>query len=136
MAAINAKPIRMNKAISSVIIVFIYLLFPLSSHSQPFSGHFDPSQLDDLKFSKVVEIRDENGSRLLPSNQAKLELDAFLNGKSLDDLKLLHKGYSKDESSYYGIVEIKTDYSKFRVFFYCEKIGGEYEVTKLRMHER
>jgi len=125
---------RMSKTIRSVIFVFIYFLFSYHIHGQPFLTN--PNQLRDLQFSDLVEVRDVQGSRMLSSQEARTELNSFLADKPVDDVKLLHKGYSKDETSYYGIIQIRSDTNRYRVFYYCELINGDYKVTKLRMNQR
>lgn len=125
--------IRMNKSIRSVFLMVLGALLNISLLGQAIPA---PSSFAQLKYSDNVEMRSNYGSVKLSASNAKSEVESFFKKVSPKKVKTLHKGFSKDKSSYYGILQLVSNSGNHRIFYFCENVGGEYQITKVRVHER
>ncbi|MEE9371443.1 MAG: DUF4783 domain-containing protein [Saprospiraceae bacterium] len=124
----------MNKYHRSVYIFMLSLFLDFSLLGQMYTSN--PVKFTDLKYADSVEIRSRTGSNVLLSSEAKQTIDDFFKKISPQEIKTLHKGYSKDKSSYYGILQLITSTGNHRLFYYCENVNGKFLITKVRIHER
>ena len=126
----------MNKLSRGVVFAISFFLLSFSGNTQILEASLTPSGVSDLKFSPTVQMRSKGKSEKMTGLEAKEVLRSFLSETSPNEVKFVHEGYSQDKSSFFGIIQILTSNEKHRIFFYCEQKEGEYEITKLRLHER
>lgn len=123
----------MNKSLRSVIAISIGILLNLSLVAQ---SRFVSNSFMGTDYSQNVEVRNDRGSTTVSADDAAQQLNSFLKKVNPKEVKTLHKGFSKDKSSYYDIVQLASDTGNHRIFYYCESINGKYKVTKIRINER
>ena len=126
----------MNKLSRGVVFAISFFLLSFSGNTQILEASLTPSGVSGLKFSPTVQMRSKGKSEKMTGLEAKEVLRSFLSETSPNEVKFVHEGYSQDKSSFFGIIQILTSNEKHRIFFYCEQKEGEYEITKLRLHER
>jgi len=123
----------MYKYHRGVSLLTLGILFSISILGQISAA---PISFMNLKYSRFVELRSSEGSANLSASVARQKMETFFKKVSPQKVKTLHKGFSKDKTSYYGIVQLITDSGNHRIFYYCENVNGEYVITKIRIHER
>ncbi|MDG2448226.1 MAG: DUF4783 domain-containing protein [Saprospiraceae bacterium] len=123
----------MYKYHRGVSLLTLGILFSISILGQISAA---PISFMNLKYSTFVELRSSEGSANLSASVARQKMETFFKKVSPQKVKTLHKGFSKDKTSYYGIVQLITNSGNHRIFYYCESVNGEYVITKIRIHER
>ena len=123
----------MNKSRRSVLILLLGILLDFTLLGQV---NVEPLNFMDLKYSSSVEVRSRSGSSNLSGEEAKRHVKAFLKKVTPQKVKTLHEGYSKDKSSFYGILQLVSSSGNHRLFYYCQNVEGQYLITKVRIHER
>lgn len=113
------------------VVSTLFLSFSAIAQSGNSFAHFT-----DMAFSDTVELRNSAGSKTLSAIQAKREIRSFIQLVQPSEIKTIHKGFSKDKVSYYGIVQLVTETGNHRVFYFCEHKNGQYIISKIRIHKR
>ena len=123
----------MNKFLRSAFIflfsISINIAFCFSNTS------IDSLQFLKNKFSDSVELKESHGSVFLSKEQAQNNISSLLIRLKPLEVSLIHEGFSEDKMSFYGILRIKSNEGNFRLFYYCERIKGEYLITKIRVNK-
>lgn len=88
----------------------------------------------DLKFSDLVEFKYFDEIRIVSKDEAKHRLRSLIKKLKPKEVTRKHKGFSKNESSNYGIVKIVSDQGNYRIFYYGEKINGNYRIKRIRVN--
>jgi len=95
----------------------------------------DSLQFLKNKFSDSVELKAAQGSVFLSKDQARNNISDLLERLHPSEVNLIHEGFSEDKTSFYGIFQLKSALGNYRLFYYCERIEGEYLITKIRVNK-
>ena len=123
----------MNKSYRSVCMILVGFIWSplLFGQVKTVSNDFM-----NMKYANNVELRNSEGSETVSAEFASQQINSFIRKVHPQKVKTLHKGYSKDKSSFYGIVQLNTDSGNHRIFYYCENVNGNFQVTKVRINKR
>ena len=124
----------MIKYIFALCVVFLTFLIPSTLSAQKQDINTLSQKLKHLKFSKTVVLKSPNSNKTISGSAAKIKLDSF--SESINEVTSIHEGYSEDMNSFYGVVQVTSDVSTSRVFYYGENDGAGYKITKLRFNKR
>ncbi len=88
----------------------------------------------DLEFNDWVEFKYFDEIKIVSKEEAKHRLKELIKRLKPTVVTRKHKGFSKNESSNYGIVKIVSDLGNYRIFYYGEKINGNYRIKRIRVN--
>lgn len=130
------KFFRMNKYSRSGILLTILSLILLSIVASPCFGQQSPLSFESLKYGDQVELKSGQGSTFLNRQEARNTVKKLITKIDPSNISSIHEGYSEDRASYYGILKLESEMGNRRLFYYCEKKGKDYLITKIRVNRR
>lgn len=120
----------------TIIGLFIFLSVNLMAQSEvKFLDAFG-----DVPLATVADLLAQNLTLCIADDvsevnraEALKKLNAYLDGHTISQKKILHNGKSADKDSSYKVARIMTQNGTFRIFAYAELVDGKSVVKEIRI---